>query len=84
MVKGAHERFCHILATESALKFIRDAFCLALIAPFILKILKVSFWFFRKDKTQLHQKDKAHFKSYDPPIWKANCLISPEVKVITQ
>ena len=54
MVKGAHEGFCHILATESALKFIRDAFCLALIAPFILKILKVLFWFFRQDKTQLH------------------------------
>ena len=54
MVKGAHEGFCHILAIESALKFIRDAFCIALIVPFILKILKVSFWFFGQDKTQLH------------------------------
>ena len=52
MVKGAHEGFCHILATESALKFIRDAFCIALIVPFILKILKVSFWFFGQDKTK--------------------------------
>ena len=52
--KGAHKGFCHILATESALKFIRDAFCIALIVPFILKILKVSFWFFGQDKTQLH------------------------------
>ena len=63
-----------ILATESPLEMMKNAFYFTSKAHFVLKIFKFMSWRFGHVAKQLDKKDRASFRFYDVTAWlKSNC-----------
>ena len=72
IIKGALSCLRQLLATESSLKMMKNAFYFTLKALFVLKIFKFLSWFFGHVTKRLDKKDKVNFKFYDVTAWLAN------------
>ena len=68
-VKGALSGLRQILATESSLKMMKNAFYFTSKALFVLKIFKFLYWVFGHEAKQLDNKDRVNFKFYDFTAW---------------
>ena len=71
-LKDAPSGLRKILATESPLKMMKNAFYFASKALFILKIFRFSSWLFGHAAKPLDKKDQVSFKFYDVTAWLRN------------
>ena len=72
MFKGAVSGLRQFVATESALKIMKNAFYFTLKALFVLKIFKFLSWLFGHVSKRLDLKDMVNSKSYDVTVWLTN------------
>ena len=76
IVKDARSGLTQILATESSLKMMKNAFYFPLKVLFVLKILEFLSWIFVHVKKELDMKDKVNCKIYDVTTWETNNCIT--------
>ena len=69
MLKDALSGLRQILATEVALKMMKNAFHITLESLFVLKIFKFLSWLFGRVEKLVDYKDKINFKVYDVTTW---------------
>ena len=79
---GILSRLRQLLATESPLKMIKNAFYFISKALFLLKIFKFLSRHFGQVAKRLDKKDKSNFKFYDVTAWLTNNCITHIVQYV--